>query len=370
MVFSGESSEPNNYVRDKDYYFEDGSLVILAKGYLFKIHRMLFERDSPFFRSLLSLPQGEGSNAPEGQSDEDPIICPDSAEDFRALCWVVYSRPADILQQQGANTIKVSELTRVVAITHKYEFDAYCEWAWNALDAHFTAFPSNFFHKCGTWGAVGRIFKLAIECEKRLFVDRMEQVWFRRISSPSPSSDRTIAFREALVVAEGSDHLREFQAKSYYAYLQSSGLFEKQVQHTVPIELDGLASHMDESLGNLSSERRMRLLTGFWSLSQLRLRMSQPPKLMDNPSCARHTSDCVPCWESWWKDILNNATKIGDPGKLIDHISNTGKNISLGQHSPSNPTQVTNSCTALVRSKILMLKKDFDDSLANRFMVS
>ncbi|KAF7768277.1 hypothetical protein Agabi119p4_7520 [Agaricus bisporus var. burnettii] len=366
MVFNGELSKPN-YVRDKDYYFEDGSLVILAKGHLFKIHRMLFERDSPFFRSLLSLPQGEGSNAPEGQSDENPIICPDSAEDFRALCWVVYSRPADILQQQGANTIKVSELIRVVAISHKYEFASYCEWAWSALDAHFTAFPSNFLHKCGTWAAVGRILNLAIECEKSTFVDRIEQVWFHRISSLSP--DRTTAFAEALNVAEGSDRLRNFHANLYYAYLRSSGIFEKQLQDTTPITLDGVGSYTDESLVKLSGERRMRLLTGYWSLSQLRLKMSQPPKLMDNPSCAIHTSDCVPRWESWWKDVLNNATRIGDPGKLVEYISNAGKNISLGQHIPFNRSPLTISCTVLVRIKILTLKKDFDDSLADRFMI-
>jgi hypothetical protein len=57
-----------------------------------QIHRTLFERDSPFFQSLLSLPQSGQQQSPEGQSDEHPIVCPDSAEDFRALCWVVYSR--------------------------------------------------------------------------------------------------------------------------------------------------------------------------------------------------------------------------------------------------------------------------------------
>ncbi|EKM79528.1 hypothetical protein AGABI1DRAFT_128676 [Agaricus bisporus var. burnettii JB137-S8] len=359
-----------NYAVDKDYYFEDGSLAVLVEGCLFKIHRTLFERDSPFFRSLLSLPQGQGVNAPEGQSDENPVICPDSAEDFRALCWVVYSRPLEVLQQQEANTIKVSELIRVVTISHKYEFAAYCEWAWKVLDTYYLAHPANFFDKCGSWPEVRRLFNLAIACEKKTFLDRMEQTWFHKISS-SPLGG-AIAFKEALNVAEGSDLLREFHAKSYYVYLQSSGIFEAPSQGTTPINLDRVGSWqgLDYSLVGLSDERKIRLLTGFWSLSRLRVRLSQPPKLMDNPSCQKHSSVCVPGWESWWKDVLNKAVGVGDPGKLIELVSDAS-NQNIGPSRPPNPVSSIKCipCNMLVRSTIGTLKKNFDDSLAKRFRI-
>jgi hypothetical protein len=31
-------------------------------------------------------------NTNTGKTDEDPLILPDDADDFRALCWIMYAR--------------------------------------------------------------------------------------------------------------------------------------------------------------------------------------------------------------------------------------------------------------------------------------
>jgi hypothetical protein len=268
------------------------------------------------------------------------------------------------------STINAPKLIRVVAISHKYDFTTYCEWAWNALDGYYTAQPLEFFHVCRQFDTFGRIFKLAAECGKKSLVDRLGQTWLDKISS----STRPVAnLEDALDAVEGLDFFQKIHANCYYACLQSSGAFTAQASESSPINLDQIGSHLGESLlGGLNSERRMRLLSGFWSLSQLRVKLSQPPRLMDNPSCTRHTSDCIPGWDSWWKDIISNAVGISDPGQVIQHISEqTQGDIGARRRSQYGypDTIIPIPCQSAVKSMILAMKRDFEASLANRFML-
>jgi len=79
---------------------EENSLLVCGESQI-KIHKFLFKRDSPFFRTLFSLPQPpEDAHQSlelsirfgEGESDDNPLIFQDSAEDFQSLCWVLYAR--------------------------------------------------------------------------------------------------------------------------------------------------------------------------------------------------------------------------------------------------------------------------------------
>ncbi|KIJ27536.1 hypothetical protein M422DRAFT_784864 [Sphaerobolus stellatus SS14] len=81
---------PMDVHRDPDYYFEDGSAVILVQNVLFKVHRTILSRDSSAFETLFRLPSGK--QAVEGTRDSDPVILQgDTPEQFRSLLWSLYS---------------------------------------------------------------------------------------------------------------------------------------------------------------------------------------------------------------------------------------------------------------------------------------
>jgi hypothetical protein len=253
--------------------------------------------------------------------------------------------------------VDVPKLICVVGIAHKYDFTAFGAWAWNVLHNSYTAQPLGFFQECGTWSAFSRLFKLAAECRKATWVDQLENTWIDQIST---SDTRLTAFKEGLDFAEESNIFRDFHAKCYYAYLQSSGAFTAQAlnKSIPPIDLDQAGSYVGNPLPDVNSERQIRLLAGFWSLSQLRVRLSQPPKLAENPSCQRHATDCIPGWNYWWKDVTSKAVQIGDPGVLIEHILERARN-GVGSIR----------CQIPVKPSLAAMKEDFYTSLASRFML-
>jgi len=84
-------------VRHPRFYFPDGNLVLLAGSTLYCIHRYFFDRDSPTFKDMFTLPQGEGKLAdgsdasPEGTSDDSPIELPDQSEnDLECFLELLY----------------------------------------------------------------------------------------------------------------------------------------------------------------------------------------------------------------------------------------------------------------------------------------
>ncbi|KAF9448707.1 hypothetical protein P691DRAFT_668881 [Macrolepiota fuliginosa MF-IS2] len=354
------------HIRDDVWYFTDGTVVFLVEDKLFRVHGAIFARDSELFQALLSLPQGDAQRDEiGGHSDDNPIVCAgDSIEEFRALCWALYARPSDILLQQDYNTVDVPKLIKIVAISHKYDFAAYQDWALGVLGAHCSAYPTSFFAKCGTWSNVCTIFRLASQCNQNALVQEMEQSWLRRTSNASKSEGLT-AFGYALDVAETSDSFRQFHGKLYYTYLQTTVMFCVRFQEGV--ESTGIldtASHIDTSLSKFSEERRYRILSGFWSLSRLWRKLSQPPKLENShpPCTGNHTRDCVPKWQAWWKDALDEAMGQGrcenDPGKLIQAMQTRVR---------AEPLQL--ACASLVEKQIGLMKERFDDTLADHFLI-
>ncbi|KAG8713997.1 hypothetical protein FRC09_018113 [Ceratobasidium sp. 395] len=97
---SGSKSEPGETLaapepvpppagtRDSEYYYEDGSIVLLADDTLFKVHASLLKTQSEVIRDMLTPPPGSD----EGLTDQFPIKLPDVfASDFRNLLKVFYS---------------------------------------------------------------------------------------------------------------------------------------------------------------------------------------------------------------------------------------------------------------------------------------
>ncbi|KAF9440441.1 hypothetical protein P691DRAFT_780080 [Macrolepiota fuliginosa MF-IS2] len=362
-------------VRDEKYYFFDGSVVILAGDRLFRIHQSLFELGSGFFRTLFSLPQGvdtEGdSRLIEGRSDENPIIFQDTLDDFRALCWALYSRPPAIAAQLKLDTVDVSKLISVLAMSHKYDFPDLRTWCLDVLESHLVVSPASFIGKCGGWDNVGRVLELAQQCDRSTLMRSIEQEWLQRISGSS-KAEQISAFLGALDVAEFSGGLRDFHGRAYYTYLKATGIFDAHpLCTTITIDIGGApSSYMNQDLDFLDAKRQLRIYKGFWSLSQLRLRLTQAPKLPDCPSCSNHTKTCIPAWQSRWNSILSEAEQQGrcldDPGKLLGEVWNS---LSRRPITIPHNNWSTIGCHRFIVEHLETMMRKFNGGIAEHFIV-
>jgi len=80
--------------RHEEYYFDDGSVILLVDGTLFRVHRYYFTRESQIFADMFSLPPCEASGSSgtrEGQSDSSPIEIPGVAkQEMESFLGFVY----------------------------------------------------------------------------------------------------------------------------------------------------------------------------------------------------------------------------------------------------------------------------------------
>ncbi|KAH7334250.1 hypothetical protein B0J17DRAFT_672707 [Rhizoctonia solani] len=70
---ASETEITPNYLRDPQYYFEDGSIVLLVKDVLFKVHASLIKMESQVFENMFAMPRGNSAET-EGSSDRNPIV--------------------------------------------------------------------------------------------------------------------------------------------------------------------------------------------------------------------------------------------------------------------------------------------------------
>ncbi|KAK7022165.1 BTB domain-containing protein [Favolaschia claudopus] len=113
--------------RDETYYFDDGDCMFLVDGVLFKLHKAFLNRDpESMFFGMLNIPQPK-------ILDAEPVkLTDDSAEEFRALCWVLYALPDAIHIQATANA-EIPKLLKIAKICHKYTLAKIETWALDML---------------------------------------------------------------------------------------------------------------------------------------------------------------------------------------------------------------------------------------------
>lgn len=73
--------------RDPDFWFDDDSVVVVAQGVGFRVHKSMLSRFSPIFREIFALPIDE-ANAAHGA----PVVqVSDSAHDMKCLLQAIYN---------------------------------------------------------------------------------------------------------------------------------------------------------------------------------------------------------------------------------------------------------------------------------------
>ncbi|KAH9932292.1 uncharacterized protein B0H18DRAFT_987449 [Fomitopsis serialis] len=121
-------------IRDKEAWFPDGNIDIVAEGIAFRVHRTVLSAQSEVFRVMLSIPQP----AATGDDGDFPVVkVTDSADDMRHLLLVLYYRDESFRPQQKA---RFGVVSRLVRLAHKYEIQSVLDDAMGRIRVFY---PSN-----------------------------------------------------------------------------------------------------------------------------------------------------------------------------------------------------------------------------------
>ncbi|EIW56904.1 uncharacterized protein TRAVEDRAFT_77609, partial [Trametes versicolor FP-101664 SS1] len=73
--------------RDEEFWFEDGSIILIARDVEFRVFKGILAKHSPLFGDMFSLPPGpppESSQGTAAAAESCPVVhLSDSPEDFR-----------------------------------------------------------------------------------------------------------------------------------------------------------------------------------------------------------------------------------------------------------------------------------------------
>ncbi|KAF7299853.1 hypothetical protein HMN09_00992300 [Mycena chlorophos] len=289
--------------KDGKYFFEYGDWTFLVEDVLFKIPKfplIKFSESSSMFSNM-----AVDAN-PDLRLEYIPLD--DSAEDFRALCWAMYSSPTEMYAVWTTpTTVDVKTYLRIVNIAHKYLLTEYETWAWLMARKSGDAVSSHL-DKCSE-DELEHMLALAHRCEYSApeLLDLVETAWIRRIQSGQVSCEH------ALVAAETHNH-RYLQAATYL-HLRS------QLVNGPNVPKPG----GDLSYLGLSKTHLHRLLIGHAQMShqyfdrKVALVWPEKPALAVIPrhdTCRYHPS-CEMEWEklksegNWIPDALKKLTISG-----------------------------------------------------------
>ncbi|KAF6761159.1 hypothetical protein DFP72DRAFT_803918 [Ephemerocybe angulata] len=103
--------------RHPRFFFQDGNVIFMVEGTLFKVHKFFFQRDSPIFNSMFTLPP-PNNDRPEGEVEDNPIVLQGfKATDFERFLSILY--PLNFL---NCDLTTADEWTSVLAISSMWEF--------------------------------------------------------------------------------------------------------------------------------------------------------------------------------------------------------------------------------------------------------
>ncbi|TCD70172.1 hypothetical protein EIP91_004642 [Steccherinum ochraceum] len=289
--------------RDPTYYISDGNTVLLVENTLFKVHRSNLTKDKSAFEGMFQLSSENDSSksdssmtvAQEGENDDSPIrLQGDTADEFRALLWALYSLPHQLMVATGpdANCILLVNLAR---ISHKYQFRSLEGWALQVLYTYFTTNPAAFDslpasdpEPIPTHGnqsveprtpSLVQVTELASFCDRQDLLNLAVTRWTRHIAA---GKDLALA----ITISERFG-LKNMLGLAYF-YMMLKGRAHWETEAT------------------LSREQRIRLLSGSYSLGKLWDALpGQPPVITHSARCTSQQR-CTKAWGNLWKAVLES----------------------------------------------------------------
>ncbi|KAH9932290.1 uncharacterized protein B0H18DRAFT_52707 [Fomitopsis serialis] len=118
-------------VKDKEAWFYDGNIDIVAEGIAFRVHRSVLSLHSDLFRDMLSIPQAQDAGT---SSDVPAVDVTDSADDMRHLLLTLYHNNKHFKPDKKVDFEVVNTL---VHIAHKYQVQNVLDEAMSRIKALF-----------------------------------------------------------------------------------------------------------------------------------------------------------------------------------------------------------------------------------------
>ncbi|PIL26575.1 hypothetical protein GSI_12333 [Ganoderma sinense ZZ0214-1] len=119
-----DSTQTASLQRDKTFWYDDGTIVVVAGNIEFRIYRGLLARYSPVFFDMLSFPQPPAAALSTNQSSDPdcPVVqLTDSPEDLRHVLCVFMA--GESLKPLGGSSPSFHALSSWIRIGHKYQID-------------------------------------------------------------------------------------------------------------------------------------------------------------------------------------------------------------------------------------------------------
>ncbi|KAI0087776.1 hypothetical protein BDY19DRAFT_892283 [Irpex rosettiformis] len=325
--------------RDPTYYISDGNSVFLVENTLFKVHRSTLMKDKSAFETMFQLSSETDSSrsdmsatqSTEGDADENPIrLQGDTADEFRALLWSLYALPHELVTALTPEA-DITPMYNLARIANKYQFRSLESWALSSLYTYFSRpgafdniltthppvppsqpsipgislphpYPSPSITPTSTSHlppSLVQLTELSALCERFDLLDLTLYRW-RHLIGESNSKDLALA----IDVGERFN-LRSITGLAYH------GLLLKGKTHWDALSFScttttttSPSSSSDVPL--LTRERRIRLITGYYSLCKLWDTLpTTPPPLAHTSKCTSQTR-CTKAFTTLWRTALES----------------------------------------------------------------
>lgn len=360
-------------VRDKQYYYEGADCVIQIENTLFRVHKFLLARDSSAFGDMLTLPEYKGVTMLEGSSDLYPIrLYGESSDRFRILLSILYALPSEIgkFRDSPLGSEGVDTLCAIACITNKYHFTSTETWAINTIYDRLAG-TDKVFEPNISWTSarMGRVLEAARLCGHSDLENAIVFLWKKRLTQEevSPGPALAIADKYGIRSLVGAAYYTQLmQMRPGFVTIEEEKCRTAKVEGDVTTEVIG--EGLDEDFVQLSAEQRIRLLSGYWSLTRLwKYELSRrAPNFAKPDGCTYHQHGCLSTWTMGWIDTAVSPAMFDYPP--ADVIGRLQRMESVLSGDPSLQTALTPQCLRRAMAAVKATIEKVRDSLPDHFV--
>ncbi|KAI0776585.1 hypothetical protein BD413DRAFT_602160 [Trametes elegans] len=115
-----EPALPQNVAHDPEFWFEDGSIVLVAYNIGFRVYQRILTEHSPFFRDLFRIPQPDTAMKIEGCP---VVVLMDPPPQLKHLLRVLYPTSGNLTFGAPRTQVTMDAVASVARLSHKYQID-------------------------------------------------------------------------------------------------------------------------------------------------------------------------------------------------------------------------------------------------------
>ncbi|GJJ15983.1 hypothetical protein Clacol_010262 [Clathrus columnatus] len=372
-LFSPSDCHSHSLVRDPEYYFEDGNVVILVQNVLFKVikvHKSRLSKDSSTFEAMFGLPP-ETERVAEGFDDDNPVVLGDTSGQFRIVNLV---RPHEIIKAStpgaGHDWSAFERFCDLAQMVHKYCFRSTEAWVLSTfvqwlkptrlIPPRISTTATTGLNSNGTATALNRssehmavadkvllerlrrILELSVLCEETELHNAIVQRLQEELGLPNADLPWFIMLGE-------HHNIPTLTGTAYYA------LMVQGQDRWIALTKEG----------TLSNPQLSKLHYGYYALVSLWEKYRTMPPVI--PSCTHYGHNCRQRWQTYWKDLMKDDHIMAKfPADVLGRLE-----MVLSQlYSYNGIMDMHQECRSLAVSTIKNMLSEAKMNLASNFELS